>query len=64
MAVSPVLGCTSRRPLPPRPRQAVPAHEQARASPGARDQSHDDVPRDGHGVLAGEGRGGDEGTGV
>ena len=50
-----------RRPLPPRPRQALPAHGQARAGAGAPHHRDDDVPRDGHDVLAGEGGGGDEG---
>ena len=51
-----------RRPLPPRPRQALPAHGPARAGPGAPHHRDDDVPRDGHAVLAGAGRGGDEGA--
>src|SRR5262249_49351507 len=52
----------ARRPLPPRPREAVRAHGQARA--GARVPHHrdDDVPRDGHALLAGADGGGDEGT--
>src|SRR4029453_9575751 len=45
-----------RRPLPPRPRQALPAHGQARAGAGAPHHRDDDVPRDGHDVLAGAGR--------
>jgi tetratricopeptide (TPR) repeat protein len=49
-----------RRPLPPRPRQTVPTHGQARAGSGAPHHRHDDVPRDGHAVLAGAGGGGDE----
>ena len=49
-----------RRPLPPRPRQALPPHGQARAGPGAPRHRDDDVPRDGHDVLAGEGGGGDD----
>jgi Double zinc ribbon len=40
--------------------QTVPAHQQTRASPGASGHRDDDVPRDGHAVLAGEGGGGDE----
>src|SRR5215468_5322843 len=42
----------ARRPLPPRAREAVRAYRQARA--GARVFHHpdDDVPRDGHAVLA------------
>ena len=50
----------ARRPLPPRPRQALPAHGQARAGAGAPHHRDDDVPRDGHAVLAGAGGGGDE----
>jgi hypothetical protein len=34
-------------PLPPRPRQTLPPHGQARAGPGASRHSDDDVPRDG-----------------
>jgi class 3 adenylate cyclase len=48
------------RPLPPRPRQALPPHRHARAGSGAPHHRHDDVPRDGDDVLAGEGGGGDE----
>ena len=48
------------RPLPPRPRDALPAHRQARAGPRARDHCHDHVPRDGHALLAREGRDGAE----
>jgi class 3 adenylate cyclase len=44
-----------RRPLPPRPRQALPAHQQARAGPGAPRHRDDDVSRDGHALLAGAG---------
>ena len=49
------VACAPRRPLPPRPRQALPAHRSAR--PGARAPRHrdDDVPRHGHAVLAGAG---------
>ena len=54
----------SRGPLPPRPRQALPAHRQAGAGPRAPHHRDDDVPRDGHAVLAGAGRTGAEGTGV
>ncbi len=50
----------ARRPLPPRPRQALPAHGQARAGPRAPHHRDDDVPRDGHAVLAGAGGGGAE----
>src|SRR5499425_2199049 len=48
-----------RRSLPPRPRQALPPHGQARA--GSRTYHHrdEDVPRDGDDVLAGAGRGRD-----
>src|SRR5437899_6973792 len=53
-----------RRPLPPRPRQALPAHGQAGAGAGAPHHCDDDVPRDGHAVLAGAGGGGNEGTRV
>ena len=48
---------TAVGPLPPRPRQALPAHEQTRAGPGTPHHSDGDVPRDGHAVLAGEGGG-------
>ena len=44
-----------RRPLPPRPRQALPAHGQAAGSPGAPHHRDDHVPRDGDGLLAGAG---------
>src|SRR2546425_4143079 len=53
-----------RRPLPPRPRQALPAHGQAAGRAGAPHHRDDDVPRDGHDVLAGEGGGGDGETRV
>src|SRR5678815_4912321 len=53
----------SPRTLPPRPRHALSAHGQARAGPGAPDHRDDDVPRDGHDVLAGEGGGGDDKAG-
>src|SRR5262249_23741272 len=46
-----------RRPLPPRPRQALPAHGPARAGAGTPHHRDDDVPRDGDDVLAGEGAG-------
>jgi len=45
--------------LPRWPRQALPAHWLARAGAGAPDHRDDDVPREGHDVLAGEGGGGD-----
>jgi tetratricopeptide (TPR) repeat protein len=48
-----------RRPLPPRPRQAVPAHGRPPAGPGAPHHRRDDVSRDGHAVLAGAGGGSD-----
>ena len=48
----------ARRPLPPRPRQALPAHGQAAAGAGAPHHRDDDVPRDGHALLAGAGGGG------
>jgi len=51
-----------RRALPPRPWQALPAHRQARASARAPHHRHDDVPRDGHELLAGAGGGGDGGV--
>jgi Tetratricopeptide repeat len=57
-------GVTARCPLPPRPRQAVPAYGQPRAGAGAPHHCDDDVPRDGDDVLAGAGRGGDEVTGL
>ena len=47
-----------RRPLPPRSRQALPAHRQAGAGPRAPHHRDDDVPRDGHALLAGAGGGG------
>jgi hypothetical protein len=56
--------CAPGRPLPPRSQQALPADGPARASPGASHHRHGDVPRDGHAVLAGAGRGGDEGVRV
>ena len=46
-----------RRPLPPRSRQAVSAHRNARAGARAPHDRDDDVPRDGHAVLAGAGGG-------
>jgi tetratricopeptide (TPR) repeat protein len=51
-----------RRPLPPWPRQALAAHRQARGAPRAPHHRDDDVPRDGHDVLAGAGGGGDDGA--
>jgi tetratricopeptide (TPR) repeat protein len=53
----------ARRPLPPRARQALPAHGQARAGPRAPHHRDDAVPRDGHAVLAGAGGGGDKRAG-
>jgi len=53
-----------RRPLPPRPRQALPPYGQARADPRAPDGRDGDVPRDGHALLARAGGGGDEGVHV
>jgi transcriptional regulator with AAA-type ATPase domain/tetratricopeptide (TPR) repeat protein len=46
-----------RRPLPPGPRQVVPAHGPARAGARALDYRDCHVPRDGHAVLAGTGGG-------
>ena len=46
------------------PRQALPAHGPARAGARAPHHRDDDVPRDGHAVLAGAGGSGDEGVGV
>src|SRR5207249_4046795 len=54
----------ARRPLPLRPRQALPAHGQARAGAGAPEDRHNDGPRHGHSVLAGTGRSGAEGSAV
>src|SRR5262245_576305 len=56
--------CAARRPLPSRPRQALPPHGQGSASSGEPDHGGGDVPRDGHDVLAGTGGDGDEGAGV
>ena len=53
-----------RRPLPPRPRQALPAHGQAAGGAGAPRDGDDDVPRHGHDVLAGAGGGGDASAAV
>jgi class 3 adenylate cyclase len=53
-----------RRPLPSRPRQALPAHGQARAGAGAPRHRDDDVSRDGDDVLAGDSGGGAERVGV
>jgi len=47
--------------MPPRPRQALPAHGPARAGAGAPRHRDDYVPWDGHDVLAGEGGGGGDG---
>src|SRR6516165_9374692 len=44
-------------PLPPRPREALPAHREAGAGTGASRDGGGDVPRDGHGLLVGEGGG-------
>ena len=54
----------ARRPLPPRPQQALPPHGQARAGPRALHHCDDDVPRDGHAVLSGARGGRDEGVGM
>jgi class 3 adenylate cyclase len=53
-----------RRPLPSRPRQALPAHGQARAGAGAPRHRDDDVSRDGDDVPAGDSGGGAERVGV
>src|SRR2546427_2632973 len=45
----------TRRTLPLRPGQALPASRQARAGPGAPCHRDNRIPRDGHAVLAGEG---------
>src|SRR5262249_20935330 len=45
----------ARRPLPPRPRHALPTHRPARAGTGAPHHGDAHVPRDGDYVLAGEG---------
>src|SRR3989475_11566411 len=45
----------TRRTLPLRPGQALPARWQARAGPGAPCHRDNRIPRDGHAVLAGEG---------
>src|SRR4030095_2861403 len=42
-------------PLPPRPRQALSAHGQARPRTRAPNHRDNDVPRDGHALLAGAG---------
>src|SRR5262245_44470223 len=52
------------RPLPPRPRQGLPPHWRSSESRGALDHRADDVPRDGHELLAGGGGGGDSGVGT
>ncbi|PYN92589.1 MAG: hypothetical protein DMD89_27170 [Candidatus Rokuibacteriota bacterium] len=52
----------ARRPLPPRPRPALPAHGQATGGGGAPRHRDGDVPRDGHAVLAGGG--GSRDTGI
>src|SRR6516164_5357225 len=46
------------RPLLPRPRQAVPSDRRPNEGPRAPNHGDDDVPRNGHGVLAGESGGG------
>src|SRR5207244_10718393 len=51
----------ARRALPRRPRQALPTRGQAAGDAGAPHLSDDDVPRDGHALLAGASRSGDEG---
>src|SRR5207245_8651159 len=53
--ISPRRHAPPRRPLPPWPRQALSAHRQARAGARAPQHRDDDVPRDGHAVLAGAG---------
>src|SRR5256712_5271705 len=53
---------TTRRTLPLRPGQALPASRQARAGPGAPCHRDNCIPRDGHAVLAGEGGDGVEGA--
>src|SRR4029450_11812749 len=45
-----------RRPLPPRPRQALSANRRPGEGPRATGNGGHDVPRDGHDLLAGEGR--------
>src|SRR5437660_9700064 len=55
---------TARRSLPPWPRQTPSTYRQAAASPGASENCDDDVPRDGHGVLAREGGDGNGGVGM
>ena len=47
----------ARRPLPSRPGQALPPHRRARARPRESHRRDDDVPRDGHGLLARAGGG-------
>src|SRR5437773_11130861 len=53
---------TTRRTLPLRIGQALPASRQARAGPGAPCHRDNCIPRDGHAVLAGEGGDGVEGA--
>src|SRR5213080_1885415 len=53
---------TTRRTLPLRIGQALPASRQARAGPGAPCHRDKRIPRDGHAVLAGEGGDGVEGA--
>src|SRR2546427_10838205 len=53
---------TTRRTLPLRIGQALPASRQARAGPGAPCHRDKRIPRDGHAVLAGEGGDGAEGA--
>jgi hypothetical protein len=63
MAIAQGLGMRPpRRPLSPRPRQALPPHGQVRAGPGASRHRDGDVPRDGHDILAGAGRIGAQGV--
>ncbi len=45
----PARDAPARRPLPPRPRHALPAHRRPGEGPGAPDHREGDVPRDGHG---------------
>src|SRR6266446_6429132 len=51
-------------PLPPRPRQALPAHRQTAAGGGVPRHRDRDVPRDGHALLAHAGRGRNEERGM
>jgi hypothetical protein len=52
------LGMPSGRPLPPWPRQTPPPHQRPGKGRRAPDDGRNDLPRDGHGFLAGEGGGG------